>query len=212
MKILPEARGARIRCGILICIVLGLVGYFRLDRLALYSLSAKAEGDLLFQSLPHGELVEAIETITESPWSHCGILVRQDDQWFVAESIGYVRYTPLYLWVLRGRGSRVDAFRVKDFARLGMPRLTSELRKVEGRPYDYRYAPDDKEIYCSELIYKAFDRAYQLKIGTWEKFGSLNWKPKEEFIRYMENGELPLDREMITPVGLTRSPLVYRVY
>jgi len=45
-----------------------------------------------------------------------------------------------------------------------------------------------------------------------ERLGDLNWKPFEAFIRSMEDGELPLDRQMITPVGLTRSPLVRRVF
>ena len=34
----------------------------------------------------------------------------------------------------------------------------------------------------------------------------------EKFIRGMEGGRLPLDREMITPIALTRSPNVARVF
>jgi len=36
------------------------------------------EGDLLFQSLPHCPLVDAIENATQSSYSHCGMVVRTD--------------------------------------------------------------------------------------------------------------------------------------
>ncbi len=81
-----------------------------------------------------------------------------------------------------------------------------------GRPYDYHYAPGDSQIYCSELVYKVAERQLGVKVGIWDKLGDLNWKPWEKFIREIEDGQLPLDRPMITPVGLTRSPEVVRVY
>lgn len=34
------------------------------------------EGDVLFQSLPHSRLVNAIEGVTASPYSHCGMVAR----------------------------------------------------------------------------------------------------------------------------------------
>jgi hypothetical protein len=47
---------------------------------------------------------------------------------------------------------------------------------------------------------------------VWENLGDLNWKPFERFIREMEGGALPLGRPMITPVGVTRSPALVKVY
>lgn len=212
MKLLPQGRNAKVRFVCLLLVLLGVAAYYRFDRVALYYLSDKAEGDIVFQSLPRGDLVHAIETITESPWSHCGVLLRKDGGWVVAEAIGEVRLTPLHLWVMRGRGSRIDAYRVKDFSASGLPALQTEIDRMMGRPYDFRYAPEDAEIYCSELVYKAYDRGCGTQIGVWEKLGELNWKPVEAFIRQMENGALPLERPMISPVGLTRSERVERVY
>ncbi|MFM7182616.1 MAG: hypothetical protein ACKO2G_14285 [Verrucomicrobiales bacterium] len=51
-----------------------------------------------------------------------------------------------------------------------------------------------------------------ITLGTWETLGSLNWKPHESFIREMEDGALPLDRPMVTPVSLTRDPKVKKVW
>lgn len=189
----------------------GLLAFYRPDRFLAVALYTKHEGDILFQSLPRNDLAEAIEGISESPWSHCGVLVKDDGKWMVAEAIGDVHLTPLTQWVIRSRHCRFAAYRVNAMTEADMPRLRKAINAMVGKPYDYNYAPDDSEIYCSELVFKAYDRGLSMKIGEWQRLGDLKWKPFEEFIRKMENGELPLDREMITPVALTRSPLVRRV-
>jgi hypothetical protein len=40
----------------------------------------------------------------------------------------------------------------------------------------------------------------------------LNWRPHEDFIRTLEGGGLPLDREIITPVDLSRAPELVKVH
>ena len=185
--------------------------YFRPDRFFAALLYDKHEGDIVFQSLPHNDLTDAIEGISESQWSHCGVLVRDGEKWMVAEAIGEVRLTPLNLWLLRSRHCRFAAYRVDAMKDADMPRLRAALDAMIGKPYDYHYAPDDSEIYCSELVFRAYQRGLGMKIGDWQKLGELRWQPFEKFIRSMEQGELPLDREMITPVALTHSPLVHRV-
>ncbi|MDF3055892.1 MAG: hypothetical protein K0R17_107 [Rariglobus sp.] len=212
MKLLPQSRPAIVRCVIILSVFVALVAIRRPDRLVSYYFSEKKEGDILFQSLPHGDLVDAIEGISHSEWSHCGILVKHGGKWQVAEAIGEVRYTPLHLWVLRGRQFKVEAYRVNPPPAGIAPALNAGVAKLRGLPYDFSYAPDDAEIYCSELVHKVYDRELGVSIGSWEQLGHLNWKPYEAFIRRMENGQLPLDRAMITPVALTRSPLVTRVF
>jgi hypothetical protein len=184
----------------------------RLDRVLWYRLSDKQAGDILVQSLPKGELVDAIEGITQSPWSHCGILVKHEGKWQVAEALGSVRYTPLSSWVIQGRGFVVQSYRVKNLPAGSSDAFERGVQRLLGRVYDIQYAPDDSAIYCSELVYKVYDRELGLKIGTWQALGELNWKPHEAFIRKLEPERLPLEREMITPVGLTVSPLVERVF
>lgn len=212
MKIIPTSRAGRIRCTIILLCFVGLLGAYRMDRVARYFLSDKHEGDILFQSLPHADLVDAIEGISRSEWSHCGILVKHNGRWQVAEAIDVVHYTPLYTWVTRGRGSKIAAYRLTQSPADASAKINTGINKLLGRPYDFRYAPEDSEIYCSELVYKVYDRELNLPVGTWERLGDLNWKPYEPFIRQMENGNLPLDRPMITPVALTRSPLVTCVF
>ncbi len=212
MRLYPTTRTDKIRASILACVILLAPFAVRLDRVLWYRLSDKQEGDILMQSLPRGELVDAIEGITQSPWSHCGILVKHDGEWQVAEALGSVRYTPLSRWIIQGRGFVVQSYRLKNLPAGSSAALERGIQKLLGRAYDIRYAPDDSSIYCSELVYKVYDRELGLKIGTWQALGDLNWRPYEGFIRKLEPVRLPLDREMITPVGLTVSPLVGRVF
>jgi Permuted papain-like amidase enzyme, YaeF/YiiX, C92 family len=171
------------------------------------------EGDVVFQSLPRGDLVDAIEGITASPFSHCGVMMKNaSGRWVVHEAIGVVRETPLYLWIVRGRGGRIDAWRWREIGGRDEAALRAALGKYSGKNYDYRYAPEDDEIYCSELVFKAYRDAYDVELGEWEKLGTLNWRPFEAFIREMESGALPLERPMIAPVGVTRSEMLEKVY
>lgn len=217
MKLLPDSRASKIRALVICAILVGVCVYrnvFSLFQLRAYE---PREGDILFQSLPRGELVDAIEGITSSPWSHCGVLMRIDGHWQVVESIGIVRRTPLALWIMRGRSGRFEAYRhsspvfQSSETRLHES-LAPALDAYMGRPYDFRYAPGDNEIYCSELVFKAYRDALGVELGNWEELGQLNWRPFETFIRSMEGGPVPLHRRMITPVGITRSPLLRRVY
>lgn len=145
MQILPKSRGQWIRFGLVLGVLLGGAAWFRLDRVAGLLLYGKQEGDLLFQSLPRVEgasdLVDAIEGVTQSHWSHCGILLKKNGEWIVAESIGEVRETPLLLWILRGRGRAFEAYRVNDFKPEGLPPLRQAVESLMGISYDYRYAP-----------------------------------------------------------------------
>lgn len=208
----PGSRTGWIRLGLAL-LVLGILGCrARIDRVAQALWSDRQEGDIVFQSLPRGPLVDAIEGVTRSEWSHCGVLMLRDGRWHVAEALGEVCWTPYWQWVARGRGSRVEVYRVNGLPGSAPEGLRRELLSLTGRPYDFRYAPGDDEVYCSELVWLAYERALQIRLGEWERLGDLDWQPHEGFIREMEAGPLPLDRRMITPVALTRSPQVRRVH
>ena len=164
------------------------------------------EGDVVMQSLPKMDLVRAIEGVTNSPYSHCGIVTQLEGQWVVLEAIGPVRYTPLYSYLDRGRADAYAVYRLREPHRKHIPGMIEEAAKMLNRPYDFRYRLDDENIYCSELIYKGFKATSSEDLGKLEALGTLNWEPYEKTIRKYDGGGLPLDRMMITPVGLTRSP------
>ena len=170
------------------------------------------EGDMVFQSVPRNDLVIAIEGVTQSKYSHCGIVVKEGVDWFVLEAIGPVTVTKLSDWIRRGRGAEYWVYRLTEQYTAKIPQLIAKAKTFAGKPYDVRYRMDDERIYCSELLYKAFKDATSEELGKPERLGDLNWKPFAKTIRKYEQGEPPLDRRIITPVGITRSAQLKLVF
>lgn len=212
MDLFPKTRAAKVRMAILVLVFVLSPLFIRLDRVLWFQLSEKQEGDILFQSLPHSELADAIEGITHSELSHCGILLKRDGKWLVAEASAPCRYTELNEWIMHGRGFRVASYRLKGGLPGGVGALKAQIALFIGKGYDITFEEDDRAIYCSELIDKAYARAYSVHLAEWEALGELDWKPHEDFIRKLERTRLPLDRRMITPVQLSRSSMLEKVY
>jgi hypothetical protein len=223
MKILPASRGAKIRMLVLLSVLLVLGFIYRDQTYFVYSRApvlyyylryTPREGDVLFQSLPHNDLVDAIEGTTRSPYSHCGVVLQNDkNQWMVIEAIGNVHETPLFLWEFRGRGGRFDVYRLDSKYDAVLPRLKQELLAYRGYPYDGNYdMTNSHAAYCSSLIFLSFQKASGEEMGKLEELGDLNWKPFETFIKDEQGGNLPLDRVMITPASLARAPQLHEVY
>lgn len=175
-----------------------------------------AEGDILFQSLPNPDgmdLVDAIEGATDSPYSHCGMVFQEGGEWKVIEAIGPVKITPLKSYVARGREGKLWAYRLDESDRKHVPAALAAMLKDLGKPYDPRYRFDDEAIYWSELIWRGWKAATGKEIGKAVTLGSLNWKPYQPVIEAIEGqGNLPLDREMITPRDLAKAKELTRVF
>ena len=170
--------------------------------------AALQEGDLLFQSLPHNPLVNAIEGASGSPFSHCGIVHLTPAGPVVIEAIGPVKETPLSVWKAQARDRQYVTYRLKPAFRDKIPAFIKAAQAMEGRPYDHHYAWDDEAIYCSELIYKAFLNATGEKLGTLQRLGDMNWKPYAAVMEQVEGGPVPVDRQMITPRAVTEAAQV----
>ena len=169
------------------------------------------EGDLYFQSLPRNAVVNAIEGASDSPYSHCGILVRKGDAWFILEAIGPVRETPLAKWINQARDRHYDVFRLEAEPERNIPAFIKAARKYMGRPYDIRYRMDDEKIYCSELIFKGYRDATGKSLGKLVKFGDLKWVRHTPVILAIE-GSIPLNRIMITPRHLSEAKQLEKVF
>ena len=169
-------------------------------------------GDIIFQSLPHSDLVNAIEGATESKYSHVGIVIKSENGWIVREAIGDVHDTPLNEFISRGREEKIDVYRLKSKYQKFIPNFISASQTYLNHPYDIRYRMDDEKIYCSELVYKAFKNASGIKLGKLVKLGKLKWGKYESLIKNIEGGKVPKKRIMITPVDLSQAKQLKMVY
>lgn len=211
MKIFPDSRAASYRLtfllvGLLSALIWGCgptwAGKIKYD---------PVEGDLLFQSLPNGNgltLVDAIEGSTESPFSHCGVVVNKEGKWYVLEAmVPVVQEVPLRSWLLRDRG-RFAAYRLKkDSDKKKIPAWITGMRERLGIGYDYRYQMSDYQIYCSELPYDAWMDLTSEAMGKVVTLGDLKWEPYRKVIQEVEGSDtIPLSRKMITPRDLAKAP------
>jgi hypothetical protein len=166
------------------------------------------DGDIVFQSSNRCDLVEAIEGITESKYSHCGVVVIRNGNPFVIEAVGPVSEITLERFTQRGRTRTIDVYRLKGSYRSKIPQFVEALRPYLGRPYDFRYRMDDERIYCSELVYKAFRKTYGESLGKPKKLKDMNWKPFVATIKKYEKGPVPLDRPIISPRAIAEAEQV----
>ena len=65
-------------------------------------------------------------------------------------------------------------------------------------------------MYCSELVYKIYDRALGIKIGDMQRVRDFDLTVKAK-MRERYGNELPLDAPVISPVAMERSPLLVMV-
>jgi hypothetical protein len=170
------------------------------------------EGDILFQSLPHSALVDAIEGATKSPYSHCGIVAQKNGAWTVIEALEPVRETPFAKWTAQGRDGTFGGYRLNAQLSAKIPEILTQARTFLGRPYDIRYRFDDEYIYCSELIFKAVKNATGVELGKVQKLGELDWGPHLALICALEGGLPPLSREMISPQSLSEAKELTKVF
>lgn len=138
-------------------------------------------GDLLFTS---GDYLvsKAIQKVTDSPWSHVGIIFRLDaiDRLLLLESVEDmgVRFAPLSKYLFdyengkpyRGRAvlarcQAVDPPDITEIARFGIDELTrpydrDEIGKILARVILGKGKIErDREYICSELVYECFLKA-----------------------------------------------------
>lgn len=91
--------------------------------------------------------------------------------------------------------------------------MTAEATKMLGKHYDLAFAWDDKELYCSEYVWKLYKHNANLEIGQPKPLGSFDLsnpivkKKLEE--RYGNN--IPLKENMISPGDMHDSPLLVKV-
>jgi uncharacterized protein YycO len=181
-----------------------------------YSELALKDGDLIFQTSLSGQS-KAVQAATKSKWSHCGIIYKEGNDFYVFEAIQPVKKTPLNEWIARGEGSHYAIKRLKGADTL----LTKDkLRKMKaagaalaGKNYDLYFEWSNDRIYCSELIWKIYKQGAGIEIGKLQQlknFDLTNPAVKQKLKeRYGNN--VPLDEKVISPVAIFNSELLYTV-
>ncbi|MEA1973534.1 MAG: YiiX/YebB-like N1pC/P60 family cysteine hydrolase, partial [Candidatus Cloacimonadota bacterium] len=126
----------------------------------------------------------------------------------VIEASSTVREIPLETWIQNGINGEYAIFRY-NMNESDSKKVVENARKFLGIPYDVQFHPSDNKMYCSELVYKAFDRALGVKIGKEEniskfieKASKVKSQKLEKMISSRFRGKLP-NHNLVTPVSQT---------
>jgi Permuted papain-like amidase enzyme, YaeF/YiiX, C92 family/Protein of unknown function (DUF3616) len=116
------------------------------------------DGDVVFQD-SHSEQSEYVKKATKSEYSHCGIYFTSPQGGVVYEAIGKNSLEPTSWsdWKKRGLG----AYKVRRISRTLSADELSILRSasaaLNNSKYDWLFEWSPDAIYCSELVWKAYD-------------------------------------------------------
>lgn len=168
------------------------------------------DGDIIFQSSVSAQC-KAVQLATKSIYSHCGIIFEENGKYFVYEAVQPVMITPLDEWIARGQSKHYVIKRLKNANQVLSPEALQKIKqecKIQlGKNYDMTFEWSDDNIYCSELIWKAYKRATGIEVGKLEKLKDFDLSSpivKQKLVeRYGNN--IPLDEVVISPAAIYNS-------
>ena len=169
------------------------------------------DGDLIFHTSRSAQS-RAIQLATHSAWSHCGIVYKEGGKWQVFEAVQPVKLTPLADWVARGQGGHFVTKRLRNAATVLTPaalvRLKAAGQPMLGHSYDLYFGWSDDRIYCSELIWKVYERGIGRRLGRLQQLRDfdLSSPAVRAKLRERYGNRLPLSETVISPVSIFRSP------
>ncbi len=175
------------------------------------------EGDIIFQTIPSGQS-KAIQMATKSRFSHVGMILLHNGELMVYEAIGPVKFTAVDAWVRRDTNRHVVIKRLRNADSLltkgNLAKLESTALTFEGKPYDSAFNWSDEKLYCSELVWKIFDRALGIDIGVLRKLRSFDLTSPEVQKKLKERypGGVPLEETVVSPQDVFESGLLLTVY
>lgn len=175
-----------------------------------------ADGDIIFQTSKSAQSL-LVQKATDSPFSHMGLVFIEKGRPVVYEAVGPVKVTPLSEWIKRGSGKKFEVKRLKNtqenLKAAAVRKLKISARSYLGKPYDARFEWSDESIYCSELVWKAYDMALGIELCPLKKMKDfkLSDKAVKKELEKRYNGRIPMDEPVVAPVDIYRSTLLETV-
>jgi hypothetical protein len=174
-------------------------------------------GDIVFQTSRSSQSL-AIQLATKSPYSHMGIVYVRDGEPLVFEAVQPVKLTPLRTWIERGEREHFVAKRLRD----ADSRLTSETlqrmlaagEQLTGKDYDLYFEWSDDRVYCSELVWKVFERGAGIRLGEQQTIADfdLSHPAVQAKVKERYGDEIPLNEVVVSPVAIFDAAELVTVY
>ncbi len=170
-------------------------------------------GDIIFHTSRSAQSV-AIQRATNSQYSHMGIVFLKEGKAFVFEAVEPVKSTPLNEWIARGVKSRFVVKRLRNADQVltaaALARMQEEGERFRERHYDIYFEWTDDRVYCSELVWKIYERATGIEIGNLQEIGDFDLTDRLVRKKVWErwSGAPPPDETVISPETIFGSDLL----
>ena len=149
---------------------------------------------------------------TGSWTNHVGIVVELSDKGpLVAEStFPFSKITPLSTFVARSKEGRVETMRLNTKLTLKQRDniKTASLKRL-GKIYDTGFNLHSSRQFCSRFVYEVANESLGIKLGEIESLRTLfanNPKADLLFWKIWYFGQIPWERETVTPASIQHSP------
>ncbi|MFM9005010.1 MAG: YiiX family permuted papain-like enzyme, partial [Flavobacteriales bacterium] len=164
--------------------------------------SAIQNGDIIFHT-SQSEQSKAIQICTESTYSHCGIIYIENGKTYVLEAVQPVKKTPFEQFVQRGEKGEYVVKRLRNAEEILNETTLKSMKavgeKMLGKSYDSQFNWSDEKIYCSELVWKIYERATGIQLGELKKLKDYNFDDTrvQQVVKAKYNGNIPWEETMI---------------
>jgi hypothetical protein len=175
------------------------------------------EGDIIFQSSSSRQ-TRAIQLATHSEWSHVGIVLKKNGDFYVYEAVQPVKFTPLALWLSKSKNGIFAVKRLINSDSIlnesSLQRIKYSSEKFLGKDYDIYFGWSDEKIYCSEYVWKIYKEALDIEVGKLQKLKEfdLNDSEVKKIMDERYGNSPPLDENVISPVSIYNSDNLMQVY
>ncbi len=197
-------------------IFLNLLFFVTLSAYSMGSGTAPAfkDGDIIFQTSTSSQS-NAIQLATNSKWSHMGVIFYQNGKPYVYEARGPVGYRTLSAFISSGSGGKYLVRRYKTaLSSTQVKKLASVAKSFASKPYDLYFGWTDSRIYCSELVWKIYNRGMGVSVGNLEKLGDFDLSHPEvqRILRERYGNDIPYEETVVSPVAIAVSANLVTVY
>jgi len=163
-------------------------------------------GDVIFHTSKSPQS-KMIQDVTQSKYSHVGIIYIKDGETYVMEAVQPVKVTPLDVFIERGVDSEYTVMRYKgNLSEEDLNKMYEYGSSQLGKNYDSKFQWSDNTMYCSELVYKIYETV-GVELCDKNTFSDYNLSSKEvqTAIKKRYNTELDMNETVVTPVDLSNS-------
>ena len=173
------------------------------------------DGDIIFQTetIPRAF---AIQAVTGSKYNHVGVIFKKNGRYYVYEAIGSVQATPLIAFISRNAThNRFTVMRLKEELNdFELRNVRREILNHLGKRYDSVLGWSDTRMYCSELVWKAYERGADVQLSDTR---SLNERPVVSILERFIDSQFDLpnvdrDDHVVSPGDIARSAHLETVF